>query len=202
MLNSTYATNKSCFIIPFIVSLYNVIIVAWQKKKLFDFFSSFHNRINPIRPGGGQYCPPNLWEALKQKLFESGIYNFPTIPKYVYTLTSNKKNVTCTLTGVLRGVSNWTVKICCSYFGHIYIFFWVLFIFYHVRCLNILLSLISFCGQKLIWSTLTVVLFRSHVLPVILYLARARADQHAHYSKCLNEVYIAYIINHISYNKL
>ena len=41
-----------------------------------------------------------------------------------------------------------------------------------------------------------------HVLPVILYLARARAGQQAHYSKCLNEVYIAYIINHISYKKL
>ena len=46
--------------------------------------------LNPIRRGG-QYCPPNLWEALKQKLFESVIYNFLTIPKYVYTLTSNKK---------------------------------------------------------------------------------------------------------------
>ena len=39
------------------------------------------------------------------------------------------------------------------------------------------------------------------VLLVILYLARARASQRAHHSKCLNEVYKAYIINHISYKK-
>ena len=71
---------------------------------------------------GGGVLPPNLWEALMQKLFESLIYNFLTIPKYVYTLTL-KKNVICTLTSVLRGVSNWQVKICCAYFGHIYIFF-------------------------------------------------------------------------------
>ena len=52
--------------------------------------------INPIRPvggGGRQYWPPNLREALKQKLFKSVIYNFLTIPKYVYTLTSNKQKL-------------------------------------------------------------------------------------------------------------
>ena len=38
---------------------------------------------NPIRPVGD--CPPNLWEALKRKLFEPVIYNFLTIPKYLYT---------------------------------------------------------------------------------------------------------------------
>ena len=57
---------------------------------------------------------------------------------YVYTLTSKKKIVTWTLTGLLRGVLNRPVKIFCTYFGHIYIFYVVLFRFYHVRCLNIL----------------------------------------------------------------
>ena len=41
-----------------------------------------------------------------------------------------------------------------------------------------------------------------HILPVILYLARARAGQRAHYSKCLNEVYKVYVINHNSYKIL
>ena len=52
--------------------------------------------------GGGQYCPLNLWEALKQKLFGSVIYNFLTIPKYVLYILwfQTKKIVICTLTGV------------------------------------------------------------------------------------------------------
>ena len=40
---------------------------------------------------------------------------------------------------MLRRVSNLLVKIFCAYFGHTYLhFFWLLFIFCHVRCLNIL----------------------------------------------------------------
>ena len=92
--------------------------------------------------------PISLGEALKQKLFESVIYNFLTISKYVYPLTSNKKIVICTLTGVLRGVSNWPVKICCAYFGHIHNFFWVLFIFYHVRCQLNFGHWFNFWGQQ------------------------------------------------------
>ena len=37
---------------------------------------------------------------------------------------------------------------------------------------------------------------------VLLVIVRARTSQCAHYSKCLNEVYKAFKINHISYKKL
>ena len=40
-----------------------------------------------------------------------------------------------------------------------------------------------------------------NVLPNILYFARGRAGQRTHYSKHLNEVYKAFIINHNSYKK-
>ena len=108
-----------------------------------------------------------------------------------------------TLTGLLRGVSNSPVKISCAYFGHIYILFRVLFILFYVRCLNIL----NFGHWYHIWDPKKMKHFHccaiperyfGHVLPVILYLARARAGQRAHYSKCFNDFYEAYIINHIS----
>ena len=38
-----------------------------------------------------------------------------------------------------------------------------------------------------------------HIRPAILYRAQSCAGQRAHDSKSLNEVYKAYIINHISY---
>ena len=42
------------------------------------------NNINPIRSrGGGQYCPPDLWQALHQKLEKPATWIFLTIPKYV-----------------------------------------------------------------------------------------------------------------------
>ena len=97
--------------------MYGMVRCISERKK----FSSY-NPINPIRPGGGQYCPPNLFKALKQKPFESLIYNSLTIPKYVYILQT-KTIVICSLTGVLGGVSNLPVKKFCAYFGHIYIFF-------------------------------------------------------------------------------
>ena len=89
--------------------------------------------LNPIRSKGGQYCPPDFWWDLQEKLEEPVTWIFLTFPKYVYTLTSKKKNVMLNLTGLLRGVLNRPVKIFCTYFGHIYIFNDVLFRFYHVR---------------------------------------------------------------------
>ena len=108
-----------------------------------------------------------------------------TIPKYVHVYCiyfdfKQTKNVMCTLTGVLRGVSNWPVKIFCAYFGHFYIFFGVLFIYNHVRCLNILNfgQWFHFWGQKKIWTTLTGVLFWSDILAIFnraFYISRERA---------------------------
>ena len=107
----------------------------------------------------------------------------------------------CTLTGVLTGVSNRPVKKCCACFGHIYIFMQ----YNHVRWLNILNfgHWFNFCDKKFNHFDCCVILERyfGHVLTVILYLARSRAGQCAHYSKWFNEVYKAYIINHISYKK-
>ena len=95
---------------------------------------------NPIRSrGGGNIAPPppDFWQELQQKLEESVTWIFLTFPKYVYTLTSKKKIVIWTLTGLLRGVLNWRVKIFSAYFGNIYILYDVLFWFCHVRCLYI-----------------------------------------------------------------
>ena len=49
-----------------------------------------------------------------------------------------KKIAMLTLDGLLKCVSNRQVKIFCAYFGHIYIYYDVLFWIYHIRCLNIL----------------------------------------------------------------
>ena len=69
------------------------IPIGLQNIKLYTHFLHlylmfFPWQLNPTRPGGA-ILPPNLWEALKQELFESVIYNFLTIPKYVYTMTSS-----------------------------------------------------------------------------------------------------------------
>ena len=116
------------------------------------------------------------------------------------------KCVICTLTGVLGGVSNLPVKIFVCIFSTYLHFFWVLFIFYHVRCLNILNFgyWFQFWGQQnLKFNDCCLISERylGHVLPVILYLSRARVGQRAHYFECLNEVYKAYIINNFSYKK-
>ena len=83
---------------------------------------------NPIWP---------IWEVLKQNLFESVIYNFLTLLKYVYTLTSNLKN--CHLypdRRAERGFKLASQDMLCIFWTNLQ-FFWVLFIFYHVRCINI-----------------------------------------------------------------
>ena len=111
-----------------------ILKIFWKSGLLQEGATSINRTINTaiysniLGLGGGQYCPPNLWEAFKQKLFESVIYNFLTIPKYVYLYyilwLQTKK--TCQLypdrRGVLRGVSNLPVKIYYAYFGHIHIF--------------------------------------------------------------------------------
>ena len=111
------------------------------------------------------------------------------------------------LTGLLRGALNRPVKILCTYFGHIYIFYDVLLRFYHVRCLNIL----KFGkGLKFLVQIKMLVHFDQHVIfaqyfdsiwPAILYRVWSRAGQRAHDIKCLNEVCKAYRINHILYKK-
>ena len=114
------------------------------------------------------------------------------------------KIVMWTLTGLLRGVLNRPVKICCAYFGHIYIFYDVLFRFYHVRCLNIL----KFGRKFHFWDRKNLMHFDRHIIfsqyfdhiwPAILYRAWSCAGQCAHDSKCLNEVYRAYRIDYILY---
>ena len=90
------------------------------------------------------------------------------------------KIVIWTLTGLLRGVLNWLVKIFCAYFGHIYIFYDVLFRFYHVRCLNILKfgHWFNFLDRKFFWCILTDLLFSRSILTIFdrpFYIARDRA---------------------------
>ena len=68
------------------------IIIKTKERKiiyLYDIKNREATTLTLLGLGGGQYCPPNLVKTLKQKPFESLIYNFLTIPKYVYTLTSN-----------------------------------------------------------------------------------------------------------------
>ena len=62
-------------------------------------------------------------------------------------------------------------------------------------------SLISFLGSKINldhfdWCVI-LERYSGHILPAVLYHARARTGWRAHDSKCLNEVYISYIINNI-----
>ena len=121
---------------------------------------------------------------------------------YILWLQTKKK---CHLYSdrLLGGVSNLPVKKFCAYLH----FVWVLFIFYHVRCLNLLNfgHWFHFWGKKKKLKHFDCWLISErnfgHVLPVILYLARARASQRAHYSKWLNEVYKVYVMNHIFYKK-
>ena len=113
-----------------------------------------------------------------------------------------------TLTGLLRGMLNRPVKIFWAYFGHIYIFCDVLFWFKHVRCLNRLKfgHRFNFWDRNFfgaLWAVRCVIFQRhfDHIWPAILYRTRSRTGQRAHDSKCLNEVYKAYVIIHISNKK-
>ena len=125
---------------------------------------------------------------------------------YIFWL-QRKKNVIWTLTGLLREVLNWPVKIFCAYFGHIYIFYDVLLRFFHVRCLNIH----KFGNRYNFWDRKKILVhfdrhvifaqYFDHIWPAILYRAWSCAGQRAHDSKCLNDFYEAYRINHILYKK-
>ena len=88
---------------------------------------------------GGGNIAPLTFERLSSKnyLTQWSITFWQFLNMFLLWLQT-KKIVICNLTGVLRGVSNWPVKMCCAYFKHIYIFLWVLYIFYHNKCLNIL----------------------------------------------------------------
>ena len=134
------------------------------------------NKLNPIRPKRGQYCPLT-YDRL------SIINNTSQWPKSfwlflnMYILWLQTKNVMRSLTGVLRWVSNRPGKICSAYFVHIYIFSSEFYLYYHFRCLNILnfYHWLHFWCKKKNWSILTAVLFWSNILamilPFILYLA-------------------------------
>ena len=126
---------------------------------------------------GRQYCPPDFWLALQQKQEEPVTWIFLTFTKYVYTLTSKKKKCNVNPDRPLRGVLNRPVKIFCTYSGHIYIFYDVLFRFFHVRCLNILKfgHRFHFWDRKKIWCILTNMLFSRSILTIFdrpFYIAR------------------------------
>ena len=99
----------------------------------------------------------------------------------MYILWLQRKQIVLwILTGLLRGVLNWPVKIFCTYFGHIYIFYDVLFQFFHVMCLNILKfgHRYNFWDRKKFWCTLTDMLFSGSILTIFdwpFYIARDRA---------------------------
>ena len=62
------------------------------------------------------------------------------------------------------------------------------------------LSSKNYLSQSVIYNFQAVFISKryfGHVLPVILYFARARTGQRAHYSKFFNEIYKAYILIHI-----
>ena len=106
--------------------------------------------------------------------------------------------------GVLRGNSNWLVKIFCAYL-HFKRKYYSYFIMLGVYIYLILVTDIIFGVKKKLkhFNCFRITeRYFGHLLPVILYPTRARAGQLAHYSKCLNGVYKAYTINHISYKKL
>ena len=130
--------------------------------------------------GGGNIASRSFERfSSKNYLSQWSITFWKFLNMYVFWLQT-KIIVICTLTGVLRGVSNLLVKIILCIFWTYLHFFWVLFIFYHVRCLNILNfgHWFHFWGQKKIWSTLTVVLFRSDILAMFyrsFYISRERA---------------------------
>ena len=92
-----------------------------------------------------------------------------------------------------------TFYFCLSIFS----FYDVLFRFYHFRCLNILKfgHLFHFWCRKKIWCILTDMLFFAQYFDHILYRAWSRAGHREHDSKCLNEVYKAYRMNHIIYKQ-
>ena len=146
--------------------------------------SLFNSIINSIRSreGEGNIAPPDFWQALQLILEEpvtltlspvgskiSRIFSFCVHP--LYSLTS--KIVIWNLTGLTWGVLNRPVKIFCAYFGHIHIFYNVLFHFYHVRCLNILKF-----GHRLNFDQCVIFAqYFDHIWLAILYRARSCASQ-------------------------
>ena len=126
---------------------------------------------------------------------------------YIFWL-QRKKIVLWTLTSMLRGVSNRPVKIFCAYFGHIYIFLWCItsILSCKVSKYTKIWSADLIFGIEKIWRNFDRhVIFTQnfdHTWPAILYRAQSCAGQRAHDSKCLNEVYKAYITNHILYKKI
>ena len=93
---------------------------------------------------GGQYCPLTI-ERLSSKNYLS---QWQFLNMYILWLQT-KTLVICTLTGVLRGVSNLPVKIVCAYFWKYLLLKKVLFIFYNVRCIDIFIfdQWFNFCGK-------------------------------------------------------
>ena len=88
--------------------------------------------------GGGVNCPPNLWEAQKQKLFEWwSITSWQFLNMYILWLQTKKNWHLYSDRRAERGFKFSGQDILCLFLTYLYCF-WVLSIFYHVRCLNIL----------------------------------------------------------------
>ena len=126
---------------------------------------------NPIRSrgGGGNIAPQTFGRLLSKNWKSQSPESFWLfLNMYLLWLQRRRKIVMWTLTGLLRGVLNRPVKIFRAYFVHIYIFYDVLFRFYHVRCLNILKfgHRFYFWDRKKIWCILTDMLFSRSILTI------------------------------------
>ena len=72
-------------------------------------------------PGGGQYCPQDFLQPLQKKLEEPVTCIFLTFPKYVYTLTSKKKNcIVNPYRHAERGVKSAGQDILCMFWTYLH----------------------------------------------------------------------------------
>ena len=149
--------------------------------------------LTPLGLGGGQYCP-QTFERLSSKNYLSqwSITFLQFLNMYILWLQTKKLSfvpLPACWEGFQIGRLRNAVHILdiIIYFFYIYQILVTDFIF---GIKNKFEALLSYFGAIF-----------CHVLPVILNFAWARAGQRANYSKCLNEVYRAYLINHISYKK-
>ena len=170
----------------------------------------FLNRVKPyqVKRGGGQYWPQDFLQPLQQKLEEPVTWIFLTFPQYVIYFVLKEKNIVLwTLTGMLRGVSNRPSSYFFLHILDIFTFFLCIITIFHVRSINIL----TFGHRYNFWDRKIILVhfdqhviftqYFDHIWPAILYRAWSCAGQHAHDSKCLNDVYKAYRINLILYKK-
>ena len=93
-----------------------ILLNLWRLVKL--YFQGFY------QVQGGQYCPPDFWQGLQQKLEEPVTWIFQTFRKYVYTLTSKKKNCNVNPDRLAeRGVKSAGQDILCIFWTYLH-FLW------------------------------------------------------------------------------